>query len=1186
MPEPGEVAPDQARAVDLVSRAWTAAVGLDRFGPEDDFFALGGDSVSAALLALRVGKGTGIHVPLRALFEYPTFGGFTAFVEARRQPVPVIEPRADPTTHPLTPGQERLWLLSRLHPDQARYTVASIVELTGTLDLGGLSEAVLQLVTRHEPLRTVIDDSGPRAVCRVREPGSVQIHAEPAADDRDAREQAAEFLRRPFALADEPPIRIRLLQRGPTRYWLVLAIHHIATDGDSQQILLDELGHLYNAALSGSPAALAPRSATYGDIAVWSSARAASLPAERRDRQLGRLRGHEDRPLALEGPSPDITAGVGSCRSSWLGGPLTESLRACASSHRTTTFVVMLAAFADIAARWSGADDVCVGYPVSRREPPPARDLAGFFIDTCVIRTDLSGRPSFASVIDRARSEVVEAVADAVPLDVLAEGVAAGRGHRAPLFRTWFNYLGEAIRPPEMNGLTATMLDIPVPPALFDLNVYVTEHDADIRVNLVYDVAVCSDDAAGEVLDQYLMLLAEAVAAPRAPLRRHGRRTRRSVLLPDPSDPLDTPAPETLARRLPSVARSRGTSIALRDAGKEVSFTELRTAVSALAAAVRAAGVKAGHTVAVHGARDAGTVIAMLAVLASGARLLMLDPAYPVARLAGYMAAGRSRCLITCGVPVPGLQAEALIRFERGTPRLERVAASDVPAQAQDAGYLTFTSGSTGEPVGVVGDLGPIEHFIHWYSAEYELGPHDRFALLAGLAHDPLFRDVLLPLWNGATLCIPSPATFRVPAELGAWLRDERVSVVNLTPPLARALAADGVSLPALRLICLAGDAVTAADVEHLAMVAPAAVLLNGYGTTETPQLVSRRRLSAGQPPALGASAPGSQLLVVNAAGELCGIGEEGSIVVRSRHLAEKILPTGVLSDEILSGRALPTESSATESSASESGAGESGAGESGAGAGPGSLLDDPLPGVSRFSTGDLGRYRTDGSIAYLGRADDMVNVRGFRAYPAETDRALAMDPRVTASLTVPWIGPDGPELASYVVAPDVTPAVIRARLATLLPAPLVPTAIVLLDRLPLTANGKIDRAALEAARSPEPSGRGMTKSGSSMESRLARIWSIVLGVERIDVTTSFFDLGGTSLSMLRLHSAIRREIDGQVTLLALYENPSVRAMARSLSRSAVTVVQAGQPRASSADERSRRLAARKGQAARVRAPE
>ena len=651
---------------------------------------------------------------------------------------------------------------------------------------------------------------------------------------------------------------------------------------------------------------------------------------------------------------------------------------------------------------------------------------------------------------------------------------------------------------------------------------------------------MCSDDAAGEVLDQYLMLLAEAVAAPRAPLRRHGRRTRRSVLLPDPSDPLDTPAPETLARRLPSVARSRGTSIALRDAGREVSFTELRTAVSGLAAAVRAAGVKPGHTVAVHGARDAGTVTAMLAVLASGARLLMLDPAYPVARLAGYMAAGRSRCLITCGVPVPGLQAEALIRFERGTPRLERVAASDVPAQAQGAGYLTFTSGSTGEPVGVVGDLGPIEHFIHWYSAEYELGPHDRFALLAGLAHDPLFRDVLLPLWNGATLCIPSPATFRVPAELGAWLRDEQVSVVNLTPPLARALTADGVSLPALRLICLAGDAVTAADVEHLAMVAPAAVLLNGYGTTETPQLVSRRRLSAGQPPALGASVPGSQLLVINAAGELCGIGEEGGIVVRSRHLA----------------------------------------------AGPGSLLDDPLPGVSRFSTGDLGRYRTDGSIAYLGRADDMVNVRGFRAYPAETDRALAMDPRVTASLTVPWIGPDGPELASYIVAPDVTPAVIRARLATLLPAPLVPTAIVLLDRLPLTANGKIDRTALEAARSPEPSGRGMTKLGSSMESRLARIWSIVLGVERIDVTTSFFDLGGTSLSMLRLHSAIRREINGQVTLLALYENPSVRAMAQSLSRSAVTVVQAGQPRASSADERSRRLAARKGQAARVRAPE
>jgi non-ribosomal peptide synthetase component F len=1144
MPEPDDAAPGQARVADLISHAWTEAVGFDHFGPDDDFFALGGDSFSAAVLARRIGKAIDIHVPPRALFEYPTFGCFTAFVEARRQPAPVVEPRIDPTTHPLTEGQERLWLLSRLHPDQARYTVAVIVELTGNLDAGALSEAVLQLVTRHEPLRTVIDDSGTRAVCRVRQPSPVQIHAKPATSDQDAREQAAGFLRLPFALADEPPMRIQRLRLGPARHWLVLAIDHIATDGDSVQILLDELGLLYNAALGGTPAALAPLSVTYGDIAAWRSGRSAGLTAGSRDRQLGRLRGHEDRPLALEGPGHDVAAGVGARHTRWLGGPLTESLRACASTHRTTMFVTLLAAFADIAARWSGADDVCVGYPVSRREPPPARDLAGFFIDTCVLRVSLSGRPSFASVIDRVRSGVVEAVADAVPFDVLAEEVAAARGYRVPLFRTWFNYLGEAIRPPEMTGLTAAMLDIPAPPALFDLNVYVTEHDADIRIDLVYDIAVCSDDAAGEVLDQYFTLLAEAVAAPQAPLRRHGRATRPSARLPDPGDPLDTAPPETLARRLAAVARSRGTSIALRDAGGDVSFTELRAAVRGLADAVRAAGIRPGHTVAVYGTRDAGTVTAMLAVLASRARLLMLDPAYPAARLARYLAAGRARCLIASGVPVPGLQTEALIRLERGTPVVERVAARDVPDPARGAAYLAFTSGSTGEPVGVVGGLEPIEHFLHWYSTEYELGSHDRFALLAGLAHDPLFRDVLLPLWNGATLCIPSPETFRVPAELACWLRDEQVSVVNLTPLLARLLTADGLHLPALRLICLAGDAVTAADVERLAKVAPGAVLLNGYGTTETPQLVSRRPLSAGQPPALGARAPGSQLLVVNADGELCGIGEEGSIVVRSRHLAAEVLPADVLAGEAL--------------------------------AGPGALLGDPLPGVRRFPTGDLGRYRTDGSITYLGRTDDMVNIRGFLAHPAETDRALAADPRVTASLTVPWMSPDGPELASYVVAVGVGAAEIRARLAALLPAPLVPTVIVPVDRLPVTANGKIDRAALPAARPAEPPGRVLTGPASSLESRLARIWSVVLGVEHIDVTTSFFELGGTSLSMLRLHSAIRREVDERVSLLALYENPSVRAMAQSMSRSAATIAPAGQVRGSRTDERSRRLAARR----------
>lgn len=1134
--------PDVAR---LVTVAWAGILEFDRFDPDDDFFALGGDSVSAAVVARQVATASQVRIPPRTLFEHPSFSEFTAFVAASRQSAEVVAVRPDPASYPITPGQERLWLLSRLHPDRASYSVATIVDLAGALDRGALSSALSALAARHEPLRTVIQDSPAGPTGRVLDPAPVRVEAQPCADEDAARARVASFLRQPFDLSAEPPIRVQLLRIGPAAHWLVLAIHHIATDSDSEQILLDELAVAYNAALTGAPVPLPPLAMTYGDIASWRARKAAAGPGRGYSRQLGRLRGLADRPLALEGRRPDLAAGVGSRRTMWLGGPLTTRVRECASACHSTVFVTLLAAFSDIAARWSGSDDVCVGYPVSVRDPAPAREIAGFFIDTCAVRVDLSDEPSFASVIGQVHSDVGAAVADAVPFDVLAEAVAAERGHRSPLFRVWFNHLGRPARPPAMDGLATAILDIPVPPALFDLNIYVTDHGTDIRVDVVYDIDACSDAAADELLGQYLSVLEQAVAGPDLPLRRHRCRTSRSAGLPDPGDPLLTPAPPGLARRLSVVSRRRGSSIAIKSADGELSFSELRAAVRSLANAARSAGVGPGDTVGVHTARGPNVVIAMLAVWAAGARSLLLDPGYPAARLARYLETGQARCLIADPGPVPDLPVDGLIRLDRGQPVVVRAATARDPAARGRAGYLAFTSGSTGEPVGVAGGIEPVAHFLHWYSTEYRLGAQDRFALLAGLAHDPVLRDALLPLWNGGTLCVPAPATFGDPVALASWLRDEQVTVVNLTPPLARVLAGTGSSLPALRLICLGADAPTASDVIRLAALAPRAVLVNGYGTTETPQLVSHRRIDGPGRPALGARAPGSQLLVVDPRGERCGIGQAGAILIRGRYLAERLISAGQR--------------------------------EPAGDRGPAALTADPVPGVQRFRTGDLGRYQADGSVAYLGRADDIVSIRGFRVHPAETDRALAADPSLHASVTVPWPGPDGLELVSYVVSTGFAPTEIRSRLAAIVPAPFVPTRIIPLDRLPLTGNGKIDKAALPDPHPAAAASREAIAPGSSLEARLARTWSFVLGLDDVDVTATFFELGGTSLKLLRLHSAIRREIADGLPLLALYQNPTVRSLARSISQPTVSAASANHVRGSRAAERSRRLAARDG---------
>ncbi|HEX5598184.1 MAG TPA: condensation domain-containing protein [Micromonosporaceae bacterium] len=1149
-PRAGTNGTPAANVARIVSAAWADVLDDDTYAPEDDFFALGGDSIAAVEVARRVGAELGLHVPILSLHQYPAFNAFVDYLESLREPAAVVMPRPDPALHPLGPDQQRLWLLHQLQTDDVSYTVPIIVELRGDLDRAALAAALAALVARHEPLRSIVLDA---TNIRVLPPGPVSLPAVDAADERTAATLTTEFLRRPFALADEPPFRMMLIRLDALRHWLVLAIHHIATDGESNAIIRDELGQLYSAAVTGKEAGLRPLTVSYGDIAIWRAGRDDIKLPERLGRHVARLRGAEGRPIALEEPIPLPSAGTGARETRRLGPRLTEAVRAIAHTRRTTVFVTLLAAFTEIAGRWSGSDDVCVGYPVSVREPATAQELVGFFIDTRVLRVDLGGRPSFASVVDRAHNAFVAAATDAVPFDALSEALAVERGHRGPLFQVWFNHLGDAEQPPKLHDLTASLLEAAVPPAIFDLNLYVTEHDDDIRVDLVYQAARCSAAAAAELLDQYTAVLTAALHEPDVPLRGHRPATPRSVALPDPADALLTPAAPHLAARLAQVARAHPDAVAIRDAAGAHSYAQLRAEIRAAAKALHDAGVRAGDTVAVSAERSCAMVTAILAVWASGGRLLLLDPDYPIARLARYVATGGARCLVSTGASQPDLDTAAVVALSHDNP--PKVLHAAAPGGGPDTGaYLAFTSGSTGTPVGVVGSFGPLEHFLSWYTTEHGLGANDRFALLAGVSHDPVFRDVLLPLWTGATLCVPAPETYRVPDDLAVWLRDEQVSVVHLTPPLARILADTGVVLPEVRLVCLAGDVVTMADVACVARLAPAATLVNGYGTTETPQLVSRHILGVGAPVALGAMAPGSQLLVVDSAGDRCAIGELGQIMVRSRHLAATLDSRGEGADD---GNGRPRTVDVDHAA-------------------------EAVPGVGRFMTGDVGRYRTDGTVAYAGRADDTVNVRGFRANPAETDVALLTDPRVAAAATVARTGPDGPELVSYVVANHVRTVELRAQLAQSLPGYLVPTTIVLVDRLPLTANGKVDRAALRARALPEAGvvDRAGVAADGTLEERLTKLWSIVIGQQDIGVTDNFFDLGGTSLSMLRLHALIRREIDDRLPLLTLYQAPNVRALAQSMSGTMEMTTAKSHGRASRSEERLRRIAARKAHAA------
>jgi amino acid adenylation domain-containing protein len=1144
----------------VAAAAWQEVLGRESIAPDDNFFACGGDSVAAAWVTMRVGVANGMHVPPHLLYANPTFAGFVSQLNTVRNPTPVVRPRLDQSMHPLSPAQRRLWLLSQIHPDQVTYVVPTVIDLHGRLDRTALQTALGALVARHEPLRTIVDGSGVEPICRVLEPGPVAVHEEQADSESDARDRALRFLRRPFVLDEQPPLRADLITLGPRRHWLVIAVHHIATDGESTRIILDELGRLYDAALTGVPAGLEPLATVYGDIAAWQAEQNISADSDRLGYWVDKLRGYTDHRLALESLHADrMSDGDGRRITTWLGSDTTARVRAAARDGGTTVFVVLLAAFADVVRRWSGSTDVCIGYPVSNREVAAARDLVGFFIDTRVIRAEVTGEETFASLLRTLHREVTEATAaGSVPFDQIVEALDA-EGRQGPVFRIWFNHLGSAERPPRMRGLTTSVLDAPLAPALFDVNLYLTETADDIKIDLVQDPERSGATAGDELLDQYLALVGTMLGEPHVPVRRHRPATKQSAALPSLDDPLETVAPPLLARRLVRGARLRAGNVALRDEYGGFSYGRASRAVGQAARQLRRFGVRPGDVVAVHGQRSAALVLAVYAVFAAGGRGLILDPAYPDRRLARYLSTAKPRCLVVADpqsptvlptiartVPVPVLGSGV-----DGELRVLRDADTDLAASNfGSAGYVAFTSGTTGEPTAVTGNLQAVSHFLTWYADEFALGPEDRFALLAGLSHDPLLRDILAPAWCGGTLCVPSPQTYLAPADLLDWLGSEKVTVVHLTPPLARLLihagqhAGQAAQLPALRLVCLAGDTLTAADVARLSRLAPNAVVVHGYGTTETPQLVSRRVVGPGQEPTLGAGAPGSQLLVLDADGQLCGIGEPGQIVVRSRHLVERLITTD-----------LPTTHTTV------------------------TLEPDPVADVRRFATGDRGSYQTDGSVRHLGRSDGTVKIRGFRANPGEIDRVLAGDPHIATSITVPRAGPDGTELVTYIVPirhATVSHVELRTRLRVALPPYLLPTSIVPLDHLPLTANGKIDTAALPLvgiASQPHPE---RVPPESPTERRLANTFATVLGVEQVGVTENFFDLGGDSLKMIRLHAAIEREIDEPVSLVMLYQHPSVRSLAQRLSQNESGAVRQRRPSRSTDDERSRRLHARR----------
>ena len=1150
--------PPRTPAEQQMAGIWAEVLGLaeDRVGAHDNFFELGGHSLLATRLASRVQAAFGADLPLRALFETPSVAALTAVVlaaagqgEGRVAPIS----RRAATEVPLSFSQERLWFLERLTPGTGMYNLPGAARLRGPLDPAALEHAFGEIVRRHETLRTRFEVRAGLPVQVVAPPAPwslpvVDLSGLPeslAESERLAAEEAA----RPFDLQGGRLLRTTLLRLGPGEHALLVTVHHIASDGWSQRLLFRELAAGY----AGAPLPELPvQSAEY---AVWQRER---LAGETLEHQLAFWRERlGDRPppldLPLDRPRPAIQTFRGAAAAAALPRDLSERLQALSVAESASLFMVLLAGFELLLHRQSGQDDVVVGTPVAGRLRPEVEDLIGFFLNTLVLRTGLSGRPTFRELVRRVRETALSAYAHQdIPFERLLQEIQPERDlSRTPFFQVFFNMLNlppaEARLP---SGLALEPLGTGAGDAKFDLTVYAAQGEEGIGFNLVYNADLFDEARMEELLRQYRALLAQAVERPDEPMDGISLVTPEAVaLLPDPRAPLGDAWRGAVHTLFAEQARRHPERPAVTDPEGTTTYGELAYAVRRLAARLRESGVEKGDRVAIWAHRSSPVAWAVLAALEAGGAFVMLDPAYPAPRIVEMLELAAPRAFLAvaaAGDPPPEVEAwlaeaglACRVTLPGGGPRGARELVASLPPPVppvevgpDDLAYVAFTSGSTGTPKGILGRHGPLSHFLPWQAERLALRAGDRYSLLSGLAHDPLQRDLFTPLCLGGSLAVPSFEEIATPGRLAAWMAREGITVAHLTPALGQLLTeppgrgAEPATIPSLCWVLLVGDVLTRLDVDRIRRIAPNVTCVNLYGSTETQRAVAFHVVEpsgdrARQVLPLGRGMEDVQLLVVRPGEEpaLAGVGEVGEIWVRSPHLA-----AGYLGDPELTGDRFRT---------------------------------NPWTGASGdrvYRTGDLGRYLPDGEVAFAGRADQQVKIRGFRIEPGEIEAALGRLPGVREAVVI--ARQDGPEaadrrLVAYVVPDPASPPAVEALREALrgrLPAYMVPGAFVLLEKLPLTPNRKVDRRALPAPEAPG-AGAGFVEPGSDLERTIAEVWREVLGVERVGVQHNFFDLGGHSLLLVRLHVRLQEALGRDLALVDLFNYPNIRALAEHLGR-------------------------------------
>ncbi len=1112
---------------------------VEKVCAEDDFFSLGGQSVLATQVASRVREALKVDLPLRVLFEQRTLAGAAAALDRLRAsaPEPALERAPVDAPKALSFAQQRLWFLDQLEPGSASYNLSAAVRLTGALNAQALEAALGEVVRRHEALRATFAHADGQPELGVNAPGPfalerVDLRAAPESEREAAlQERAAEEARRPFDLARGPLLRARLFALGEAEHALLLTMHHIASDGWSMGVLVRELAALYEPLAQGRPHSLPALPIQYSDFARWQRL---WLQGERLESQLQywreRLQGPLPRlPLPADRPRPPKRSSRGAHHRFLLGAELTSALRIFCQERGATLFMALLTGFKALLFRVTGQADLCVGTPIANRSRAELEGLIGFFANTLVLRTHLGSDPTFAELVERVRETALGAFANQdVPFERLVEALSPERdASRTPLFQVMFALQNAPMGELALPGLSLSLLPLESGSAKFDLTLEVTEAGGGLSCSLEYSCDLFDPSTAQRLARHFTRLLESAAADPGRRLSELSLLTeaeREAVLIdfnPRPGPRLREPSVVKLFER--QAAKAPG-AIALSFEGGQLSFAELNARANRLARRLRALGAGPESVVGLCAERSAEMVVGLLAILKAGGAYLPLDPSYPRARLSFMAEDARLSILVAQRRASSSLPPVSSVVFLEDEAQGDLAAENLEPAAApHHLAYVIYTSGSTGRPKAAGACHGGLANLLQWYLEELEPAPCDSILLATSFSFDLTQKNVFAALASGARLHLaPEPFDARAVA---ACIARERITLMNMTPSMFYAVAdaAQPGALSSLRCAVLGGEPLSApALAQRRAALGASTRIINGYGPTECTAVAAFHRLGADlasdleRPVPVGRPIPNAQIYVLDGRLEPVPIGVEGDLWIGGEGVGRGYLARPRLTAE--------------------------------------RFVPDPFasePGRRLYGTFDRARYRADGNLEFLGRADHQVKVRGFRIELGEVEAALLRHPAIREAVVVAREDPPGEQrLVAYCAAVGrPTQAELRAHLRESLPEPMVPSAFALLDALPLTPNGKVDRAALPSPEARVEDDKAFALPRTPAEEVLAALFAQVLHLDRVAVDQSFFDLGGHSLLAAQLVSRVRAALGVELPLRSLFEHPTVAGTAALVER-------------------------------------